>query len=73
MTGKLDMRNKVILAPMVRVSTLPLRLLALRYGADLLYCEVRVSTLPLRPLALRYGADLLYCKVNISKLEIKKI
>uniref|UniRef100_A0A8C0ZSF2 DRBM domain-containing protein n=1 Tax=Castor canadensis TaxID=51338 RepID=A0A8C0ZSF2_CASCN len=31
--------NKVILAPMVRVGTLPMRLLALDYGADIVYCE----------------------------------
>ena len=33
--------NKLILAPMVRVGTLPMRLLALDYGADIVYCEVR--------------------------------
>lgn len=32
--------NKLILAPMVRVGTLPMRLLALDYGADIVYCEV---------------------------------
>ena len=32
--------NQLILAPMVRIGTLPMRLLALRYGADLVYCEV---------------------------------
>lgn len=32
-------RNKVMLAPMVRVGTLPMRLLALDYGADLVYSE----------------------------------
>ncbi|KAJ3305065.1 tRNA-dihydrouridine(20) synthase [NAD(P)+]-like [Kappamyces sp. JEL0829] len=32
-----DYRNLRILAPMVRVGTLPMRLLALRYGADLVY------------------------------------
>jgi len=32
--------NKNILAPMVRIGTLPMRLLALRYGANLVYCEV---------------------------------
>jgi len=32
-------RGKVILAPMVRVGTLPMRLLALDYGADLVYSE----------------------------------
>jgi len=31
--------NKHILAPMVRVGTLPMRLLALKYGADLVYCQ----------------------------------
>lgn len=31
--------NKLILAPMVRVCTLPMRLLALEYGADLVYTE----------------------------------
>ncbi|ESN93492.1 hypothetical protein HELRODRAFT_88660, partial [Helobdella robusta] len=31
--------NKVILAPMVRISCLPMRLLALEYGADLVFCE----------------------------------
>ncbi|KAI4872148.1 hypothetical protein NFI96_030995, partial [Prochilodus magdalenae] len=37
--GKLSFSNKVILAPMVRVGTLPMRLLALDYGADIVYCE----------------------------------
>ncbi|XP_046290421.1 tRNA-dihydrouridine(20) synthase [NAD(P)+]-like isoform X3 [Marmota monax] len=31
--------NKFILAPMVRVGTLPMRLLALDFGADIVYCE----------------------------------
>ncbi|XP_069495814.1 tRNA-dihydrouridine(20) synthase [NAD(P)+]-like isoform X2 [Ambystoma mexicanum] len=31
--------NKIILAPMVRVGMLPMRLLALDYGADIVYCE----------------------------------
>lgn len=35
----MEYRNKVILAPMVRCGTLPLRLQALRYGADLVYTE----------------------------------
>ena len=38
----LDFKNKHILAPMVRVGTLPMRLLALDYGADLVYTEVSV-------------------------------
>ncbi|EDV29824.1 uncharacterized protein TRIADDRAFT_2009, partial [Trichoplax adhaerens] len=32
-------QNYKILAPMVRMGTLPLRLLSLDYGADLVYCE----------------------------------
>eukprot|EP00124_Ichthyophonus_hoferi_P005144 Ihof_evm1s680 gene=Ihof_evmTU1s680 len=35
--------NKLILAPMVRVGTLPMRLLALQYGADLVYTEELVD------------------------------
>ena len=38
-TSPLDYRNKVILAPMVRAGTLPLRLLAQSYGADICYTE----------------------------------
>jgi tRNA-dihydrouridine synthase len=36
---EIDYRNKKILAPMVRVGTLPFRLLALEYGADIVYSE----------------------------------
>uniref|UniRef100_A0A6P7H2Z5 tRNA-dihydrouridine(20) synthase [NAD(P)+]-like n=1 Tax=Diabrotica virgifera virgifera TaxID=50390 RepID=A0A6P7H2Z5_DIAVI len=35
----LNYGNKIILAPMVRVGTLPMRLLALKYGADIVYTE----------------------------------
>ena len=35
-------QGKKILAPMVRVGTLPMRLLALKYGADIVYAEVRL-------------------------------
>lgn len=41
-------RNELILAPMVRVGTLPMRLLALDYGADIVYCEVRGPQFPQR-------------------------
>ena len=37
--SKLDYRNKMILAPMVKIGTLPFRLLALEYGADIVYTE----------------------------------
>lgn len=41
--GRLCFDRKAVLAPMVRVGTLPMRLLALDYGADIVYCEVRTS------------------------------
>ncbi|KAI9562084.1 hypothetical protein GHT06_013049 [Daphnia sinensis] len=37
--SRLSYVDKIILAPMVRMGTLPLRLLALRYGADIVYTE----------------------------------
>ncbi|KAJ3044796.1 tRNA-dihydrouridine(20) synthase [NAD(P)+]-like [Rhizophlyctis rosea] len=42
-TQTLDYRDKFILAPMVRVGTLPTRLLALKYGADIVYSEELVD------------------------------
>ncbi|XP_041853295.1 tRNA-dihydrouridine(20) synthase [NAD(P)+]-like isoform X2 [Melanotaenia boesemani] len=38
-TGRLIFSNITALGPMVRVGTLPMRLLALDYGADVVYCE----------------------------------
>lgn len=40
---KLDYSNKLILAPMVRGSRLPMRLLALQYGADLVYTDEMID------------------------------
>ncbi|KAJ8041328.1 tRNA-dihydrouridine(20) synthase [NAD(P)+]-like [Holothuria leucospilota] len=39
MSTHLSYADKLILAPMVRIGTLPTRLLALDYGADIVYCE----------------------------------
>jgi tRNA-dihydrouridine synthase 2 len=39
MTQASKYSNKIIMAPMVRIGTLPMRLLALTYGADLVYTE----------------------------------
>ncbi|KAJ3139193.1 tRNA-dihydrouridine(20) synthase [NAD(P)+]-like [Geranomyces variabilis] len=39
----LDYRGKLILAPMVRVGTMPMRMLALKYGADLVYSPETVD------------------------------
>lgn len=37
--------NKNILAPMVRIGTLPARLLSLRHGADIAYTEVSLDVI----------------------------
>jgi len=37
--SSLEYKGKMILAPMVKVGTLPMRLLALEYGADIVYTE----------------------------------
>lgn len=37
--NKIDYRNKICLAPMVKIGTLATRLLSLRYGADIVYSE----------------------------------
>lgn len=39
-SNSISYKNMKILAPMVRIGSLPTRLLALKYGADLVYCEV---------------------------------
>ena len=36
---RLDYRGKLILAPMVKIGSTPTRLLALDYGADIVYTE----------------------------------
>jgi tRNA-dihydrouridine synthase len=38
-SGRLSYCGKMILAPMVKVGTLPFRLLCLDYGADIVYTE----------------------------------
>ena len=48
MTDTLSYRKKQILAPMVRMNTLPLRLLSLDYGADIVYTEEIVDKRMLR-------------------------
>lgn len=35
----IDFKNKLLLAPMVRINTTPFRLLCLNYGADILFTE----------------------------------
>lgn len=46
--ARLKYDNKLILAPMVRIGTLPMRLLALDYGADIVYTEELIDRKLLR-------------------------
>eukprot|EP01116_Phalansterium_solitarium_P001844 TRINITY_DN11665_c0_g1_i1.p1 TRINITY_DN11665_c0_g1~~TRINITY_DN11665_c0_g1_i1.p1 ORF type:complete len:378 (-),score=75.85 TRINITY_DN11665_c0_g1_i1:122-1255(-) len=54
---QLDYANKVVLAPMVRVGTLPMRLTALKYGADIVYSEELIA-LKLRKMKRVYNKQL---------------
>lgn len=46
--ARLSYADKLILAPMVRMGTLPLRLLSLHYGADIVYTEEIIDKKMLR-------------------------
>lgn len=39
MENTFNIKNKLLLAPMVRINQLPFRLLALKNGADIIYTE----------------------------------
>jgi len=51
----MDYRNKNIMAPMVKAGTLPLRLLALQCGADIVYCEELIDWKLLRSIRRENG------------------
>lgn len=53
--NRLTYDNKIILAPMVRVGTLPMRLLALDYGADIVYSEELIDWKLLRSVRRENG------------------
>jgi tRNA-dihydrouridine synthase 2 len=53
--GILNYVNKLMLAPMVRTGTLPMRLLALDYGADIVYCEELIDWKLLRSIRRENG------------------
>lgn len=52
---RLSYSDKVILAPMVRIGTLPTRLLALEYGADIVYTEELIDWKLLRSVRKENG------------------
>ncbi|XP_012262837.2 tRNA-dihydrouridine(20) synthase [NAD(P)+]-like [Athalia rosae] len=63
----LDYSEKIILAPMVRVGTLPMRLLALDYGADIVYSEELIDWKLLR--SIRRENDVLGTVDFIDKTD----
>ena len=60
--------DKVILAPMVRVGMLPYRLLALEYGADIVYSEELIALKLQKTKRIFNGMVYIYC--NKGWLEI---
>ena len=52
---RLNYEDKLILAPMVRIGTLPTRLLALEYGADIVYTEELIDWKLLRSIRRENG------------------
>ena len=52
---RLNYEDKLILAPMVRIGTLPMRLLALDYGADIVYTEELIDWKLLRSVRRENG------------------
>ncbi|XP_011879148.1 PREDICTED: tRNA-dihydrouridine(20) synthase [NAD(P)+]-like isoform X1 [Vollenhovia emeryi] len=64
---RLDYNDKLILAPMVRIGTLPMRLLALDYGADIVYTEELIDRKLLR--SVRRENDVLGTVDYIDKTD----
>ncbi|KAJ7408992.1 tRNA-dihydrouridine(20) synthase [NAD(P)+]-like protein [Willisornis vidua] len=62
-------RGKKILAPMVRVGTLPMRLLALDYGADIVYCEKYLKQWTLLHLMKELFSELVRGKGNVLSFK----
>lgn len=68
----MDYRNKNILAPMVRCGTLAFRLLALEYGADIVYSEEIIDFKMLNVKRIQNGT-FLYIFINSLNMTISII
>lgn len=66
----LTFANKLILAPMVRVGTLPMRLLALEYGADIVYSEELIDWKFLKSVKRKNGNILFECLTNSYNVSL---
>ncbi|XP_053690467.1 tRNA-dihydrouridine(20) synthase [NAD(P)+]-like [Sabethes cyaneus] len=67
MPNCIDYKNKIILAPMVRVGTLPMRLMALSYGAHIVYTEEIIDWKLLK--SERYVNDILKTIDYVDKTD----
>lgn len=64
--------NKIMLAPMVRIGTLPMRLMALDYGADLVYCEELIDFKFLKSKRKVNGSDTsCFLSLKLVKFSVK--
>lgn len=67
-------KDKIILAPMVKIGTLPSRLLALEYGADLVYTEEIIDWRILRSKRVVNGRLINDCAhLSLSKLTLSLV
>lgn len=70
---RLNYENKLILAPMVRICTLPMRLLALDYGADIVYTEELIDWKLLRSFRRENGKTIsVLCYYNKRMFNTNK-
>lgn len=65
---RLNYDNKLILAPMVRIGTLPMRLLALDYGADIVYTEELIDRKLLRSIRRENGKNAFFFLLKNEQL-----
>lgn len=70
---RLNYDDKLILAPMVRIGTLPMRLLALDYGADIVYTEELIDWKLLRSFRRENGKTVVFSCIRNSKQFTRKI
>lgn len=70
---RLTYADKLILAPMVRIGTLPMRLLALEYGADIVYTEELIDWKLLRSVRRENGEFFFLFAYKILECTCKTI
>jgi tRNA-dihydrouridine synthase 2 len=56
----MDYSNRIICGPMVRISSLPFRLLALEYGADIVFSEELIDYRLIQCVRVENGIELFF-------------